>query len=812
MLRSHWKPAARYLSKTPALSVIVIATLAIGIGANTAIFSLVYGMLLRPFPYFDAERLVKINRYPVKNPTSEFTLALAEVEDIRARTSGFQTLGSYQNQRVNLVGDGPSVPVNMTLITPELLPVLGASPLLGRNFTADEDRTGGDVNKAILSHSLWSSRYGKDPNVVGKRIRTAMTTYFVVGVMPEGFGFPGRADLWVPVESGLALRNESRFKDRRRGYQVIARLASGVGMEQAQAGLDIAGRDLQRLFPEANGESLFRIQSLRQAETKRLRPYLVLLGCAVGLVLLICCANVSNLLLAQASVRQKEITIWAALGASRSHILGRLLCESLLLSLAGGVAGLALAYVLVGAFPRLLPEDLPVWMRIEIDPVVLGFTAVVAMASGILFGLAPAWQSTRVNLIDVMKDGARGGSMRAGWLKRSLVVGEVALSLVLLVSAALLLKSFQALLAVDPGFSVDSVITVSVSPYRPGTNEQRIQRVSQYYRSLAQRLSELPGVVAVGGTDNFPFTGERVERNSINIEAKGDSVTETQIRAPSNFVDMTPDYFEAMGIPLLAGRKFTEADTQAAVKVIILSERAAKALFPGRSALGQQVRAGTPGHWDPWATVVGVAGNVKYRSQDDNRTLELYYPYTQYGLGTAHLAIRVRGGDPQALEARIRETIAAVDPETAVNEVKALRTIIEDSMWQQRLWGWLLAAFAGVALLLALIGIYGVMRFLVAQRTRELGIRLAIGEQPSSVLRLILGSGMRLAAAGAVAGIVLAYGASALLGGLLFGVSPTDPFIYAAITFLLLTVALTACLAPAWRASRIDPLAALRQE
>lgn len=803
----------RAAAKRPALSAIIIATLAIGIGANTAIFSLVYGMLLRPFPYAEAERLVTLSRYPMKSPDSEFTLSLAEAEDVRERSRGFDGLGAFQNQRVNLVGDGQqSTPINLTLITPDVFRVLGVTPSLGRNFLPEEDRAGGDVNKAILSHSLWTSRYGADPGIVGRQIRTAMTTYQVVGVMPAGFGFPGRADVWVTAESGLALRRENRFKDRNRGYRVIARLKRDVSLPQAQTGLDTAGRDLQRLYPATNSESLFRLQSLRDAETKRLRPYLLLLACAVALVLLICCANVSNLLLAQASARQREITIWAALGATRQQIVTRLLSESLLLALAGGGAGLALAFGLVKLFPRLLPEDLPVWMQVGIDPAVLAFTALVAMTSGVVFGLAPAWQSARVNLIDVMKEGSRGGSIRSGWLKRGLVVAEVALSLVLLVSATLLMKSFQTLLAVDPGFSPDRVITVSVSPYRPGTNEERIERVAAYYRTVLQRLSELPDVVAVGGTDNFPFTGERVERNAINIEAKGDDVAVSQIRAPSNFVDITPDYFEAMGIPLLEGRRFTEADRQQSHKVMILSETAAKTLFPGRSALGQQVRAGTPGHWDPWATVVGVAGNVKYRQHEDRRTLELYYPYTQYGLGTAHLAIRARGGNPLDLERRVRETIAAVDPETAVNEIKPLRSLIDETLWQQRLWGWLLAAFAGVALLLSVIGIYGVMSFLVTQRTRELGIRLAIGEQPLSVLRLVLGSGLRLAGAGVVVGLLLAYVANGLLQGMLFGVSATDPLAYFAVPALLLAVATAACLAPAWRAAHIDPVTALRRE
>jgi putative ABC transport system permease protein len=808
----HLKLALRSLMKSPALTATVVATLAIGIGANTAIFSLVYGMLLRPFPYSDPDQLVKLYMYPVKNPANEYSVSLADVEDIEKRVRSAHAFAGFQEQRVNLVSDGSSTPISLTLVTPGVFPALGVSPMIGRNFTADEDRTGGDINKVILSHSLWMSRYGGDKGIVGRQVRTAMNTYTVVGVMPPGFAFPSRTDMWVTVESGLALRKDNRYKERRRGYRVIARLQPGATVEQAQSELDAAGRDLQRLYPQTNGEALFRFERLQEAETKHLRPYLLLLAAAVGLVLIVCCANVSNLLLAKASSRQKEIAIWAALGASRRQIIGRLLTESLLLSVAGGLAGLALAYLLVAAFPRLIPEELPVWMRIEIDPVVLAFTALAAMASGILFGLAPAWQSTRVNLTDVMKEGSRGGSGRTGWLKRALVVSEIALSVVLLVSAALLVRSFQKLLAVDPGFATDQVITASVSPYRPGTNEERIDRVGLYYRTVMERLSQIPGVVAVGGTDNFPFTGKRVERNSLAIQAKGEAVGEAQVRAPANFVDVTPDYFEAMRIPLLEGRAFRETDNQTSPKVIILSERTARALFGNRSALGQQVRGGTPGHFDPWATVVGVVGNVKYRSEDDDKTLELYYPYMQYGLGTAHLAIRVRGGDPRALESQIRATISAVDPETAVNDVKSLRGIIDESLWQQRLWGWLLACFAGVALLLAALGIYGVLSYAVNQRTRELGIRLAIGAAPASVLKMITGEGLSLAFIGVLIGAAGAVAAAMGIRTLLFGTEALDPVVYGSVCLLLILVALLACLIPAIRASRVDPLIALRQE
>ncbi|HEY7800023.1 MAG TPA: ADOP family duplicated permease, partial [Hyphomonadaceae bacterium] len=599
----------RSLKRAPMFTLTVLATLGVGIGANTAIFSVVYGMLLRPFPYHDPERLVKINMYPLRNPKNEFSVSLKDMEDFQQQARLFESFGGYTPSRVNLVSDGPAAPLVQTLITPGLLPTLGVAPVLGRNFLPDEDRPGGDINKAILSHSLWMSRFGGDPKIVGKSIRTAMTTYTVAGVMPPGFAFPARTDLWVTVESGLALRKDTRRRDSR-GAQIVARLRPGVTLAAAQAEIESIGRELQRLYPKTHSEMLHRVQSLRDAETKQLRPYLALLTVAVALVLLICCANVANLMLARGARLEREMTIRAALGASRRTLVARLLTESLVLSLSGGLLGLMLASLLVASIPRLIPQELPVWMRIELDPAALTFTAAVSLLAGLLFGVAPAFRSARVNLNEVLKEGATG-SGRSSLMRRALVTAEVALSVLLLVSAALLMKSFQNLLEVDPGFAPERVITVSMSPYRPGTNAERIDQVCQYYREVIRRLEELPGVVAVGGTDNFPFTGVRTERSTLNIEGKGDTAEESRIRAPANFIDITPRYFEAMNIPLLEGRTFNENDTQKAPQVIILSQRAAKAIFPGRTALGNEVRAGTPGHWDPWATVVGIVGNVK---------------------------------------------------------------------------------------------------------------------------------------------------------------------------------------------------------
>jgi predicted permease len=487
-----------------------------------------------------------------------------------------------------------------------------------------------------------------------------------------------------------------------------------------------------------------------------------------------------------------------------------LLFESAVPAILGGAAGLALAYAILRVFPSLIPEQLPLWMRFDLNPEVVAFTFAVTLFAALVAGVVPAISATRVNLVDVLKEGSRG-SARGGKLRNALVVGEIALATVLLVGAGLLIQSFNKLLSVDPGFAPERVITVSVSPFRTGTNEDRIRAVCAYYQDAIRRLRELPGVIAAGATDNFPFTRQINERTTLNIEGKGDTLEAKAIRAPANFIDTTPDYFDAMGIRILEGRTYTENDDLTKPWVIMLSKRAADALFPGRSAVGQQVRAGTPGHFDPWATVVGVVANVKYRAQDDERTLEFYYPYKQYGLGTAHIALRVQG-DPKALEPRIRAVLAEADPQTAVDAIKTMPTLIEDSLWQQRLWSLLLTGFAMVALLLAVVGIYGVMANFVSLRTREIGIRLAIGATPATILQSVTRHGLLLVAVGTSIGIAASLLAARFVESLLFGVRPADPLTLLGVPLILLLTGLLASLFPALRAANVDPVIALRRD
>ncbi len=801
----------RTLWKQPGFAAIVIFTLALGIGANTGVFSFVNAILLRPFPYFQPEQLVRIRTTSTRVAGTTREASLADLDDWRLQNRSFTALGAYRESIVNLVGDGPATPVEVTQVTPEVFTLLGVSPLLGRAFTPEEDRPGGDVNKAVLSHRLWQTRYNSDPTILGRTIRTAMDSYQVIGVMPPSFAFPSRTELWITVQSSLNLRRTPRNENREfRDFSALGRLRAGVTLSQAQAEMTAICARLQTIYPTTNEDLLPQLSSLREAEVREFRPYVLLLAGAVGLVLLICCANVANLLLAKAAGRSREFTLRAALGAGRRRIVQQLLVESLLLGMLGGMLGLGIAYGMIRAFPLLIPVALPLWMRFELDWWVLAFNFAVAAGTGLLFGLAPAFNAARTDLNDVLKEGSRG-SQRGSGLRRGLVAVEVAIAMLMLVSAGLLVQSLWRLQRVAPGFQPDSLITVKLSPYRPGTNQERIESVTRFYQRVIERFEQLPGVLAVGGTDNFPFTGNQESHRQGNIEIKGDAAGDRMHRAPVELIDVTPNYFTAMGVPLIDGRAFNENDDLKAPWVMILSKRTADALFPGQSAIGRQVRYSTAGNTDPWATVVGVVGNVKYRSGQDDRGLEMYYPYKQYGLGTSYVALRLRG-ETAGIEPLIRQAVAAIDPETAVDEIKPMKGIIADTLWQQRLWGWLVASFAVLSLLLAALGIYGVMSYSVSQQTREIGIRMALGAHPGTVLRQVLARGLKLVAVGIALGVVCALALTQVIASFLFGIAATDPLTFVGVALLLIVVALLACYIPGQRAARVDPMIALRTE
>jgi putative ABC transport system permease protein len=806
--------ALRVMRQKPLFTAAVVLTLALGTGANTAVYTLVHAVLLRPFPFPESERLVEIKTVSTKGE-AVYGASLADVVDLRARVRSLSSAASYRVERVNLVPEERAIPTRVAHVTPLFFDVLDTKPLLGRTFLPGEDEPGGDVQKAVLSFSAWQSLYGGRREILGTTIRTGMGSYEVVGVMPSGFSFPGRTDLWIPVQSFLQIREIDRaapeFRGFRFSYRSIARLAEGADLEGVRAEVEAVSRTLQAEFPATNRDFVHRIVTLREAETTDLRPYLLLLLGAVVLVLVICSANVANLLLSRTVSRSRELALRGALGARRSRLARQLLTESLVFAFLGAGLGVALAAAGLRLFSVWTSFTFPVWARLEIDGAVLASSFAVAFVVGILVGAVPLAHLSRNTLAGAVREGTRG-SARSGFLRPALVVGEVSLSLVLLVGAGLLLSSLNRLRGVEEGLDSESVLTVSMSAFRPGREEVRIRNVTAYYRRVIEKLRELPGVVAVGGTDNFPYGSRQApERRDYRLEIRGESEEERTHRGPTLAVDVTPEYFQAVGIPLLEGRTFHEGDNLEGPWVIILSESASKILFPGRTALGQEVRVTFDGGGgDPFARVVGIVGDVKYDKREDGG-IELYYPYTQYGLSSTTLAVRVRG-PAEGLAERVRDAVHSVDPETAVEDVRPMDALIDDSLWRERLWGTLLTGFATFALALAAIGLYAVLAYAVASRTREIGVRMALGSKPLDVLAVVAAGGMRLVGIGLLGGAIAAAGLLPLIRSLLFGIEGMSLSMYAIPALVLSAVALAACLMPAIRAARTDPVLALRQE
>jgi predicted permease len=801
--------AIRVLKRRPAFTVIVVLTLALGIGATTGIFSLIYGILLRPFPYREPERLVRIQTVFARPGGSVRGSSLRDIEDWRRLNLTLEGLGAYYAFDSDIRGDGPAEAIRMSHLNPDALSILGINPILGRLFLPEEDRAGGDVHKALIGYELWQRRFGEDPNVVGKSLQTGIVTLTIVGVMPPGFRFPENTDVWVPMESWFAVTNRSRSREIR-PYPVIARLRSGVTLEQAHADLNNIAEALERQYPKENQNVRVRLSTLRDAEVGNIRPYLLALFAAVGFVLLICCVNVANLMLAQSASRRREFSVRAALGASRMRIARSLLTDSLVLALLGAVAGVALAYGAVRGVLVLIPVSLPFWMKIEVDAPVLLFSLAVAVLTSVLFGLAPAWQLSRVELSDALKEGARGSAER-GRARGALVVAQVALCLLLLVGAGLMMQSFIRLLRVETGFTTEGLLVARVTNFKTGSRAEAAAAMAAIHEQTLARLRALPGVISAGVANRSPFTGVQTERSRIDLRIKGRADEEVKHSAVVAGADVSPGFLETLGAPLRAGRLFDERDVTASPMVVIINERAAKKLFPDRDPIGQELLWGVPTPQNPYCRVIGVVGDIKHRAAEGGEGIELYYPYTQFPVTNGYYVIRTQN-DPLGFTGPVRQAINAVNKDTAIVYLKTMDQLISESLWQRRLWGVLFAVFATVALALAAVGLYGVMSYLVSQRTREIGVRMALGAQTGTVLRMVLAQGLRLVLGGIVIGFVAALVLSRFISSLLFGVKASDPLTYAGFALLLVAVALIACFIPARRAAKTDPMIALRTE
>jgi predicted permease len=775
------------------------------------VYSVLYGILLRPYPYASPERIVRIASSPIKDPGNRVGVSLPDFEDFRRDARTVQDWSAWTTERVNLIDGGVAVPLDAAVISPGLFKTLGVNLALGREFLPEEDIPGGDVHKVILSHALWEKRFHADAGILGTVIRTSLGSFAVVGVAAPGFLFPRDSALWIPIESELRARNGSREMRFYRKYRVIARLRDGVSLQAAKDDLRQIGTRLQREQAASNRDILPVVEPLRTVETSEMRPYVLLLMAGAGLVLLVCCTNLANLLLARSAAREREFAVRAAMGAGRKRLLIQLLTEHSLLAITGAFLGVALAGSLLTALPRIIPVELPFWIRFDLDRNVLAFTCAVTIGTIAAFGLVPLLKSSRTDLEGLLREGSRGSPASAR-LRRALIIGEVALSAVLLVCAGLLLKSLNRLENVDPGFQPRNVLAIRLSPFKPGSAQQRIEAATEYFRRVIAAIGQVPGVVAVGATDGLPYTPDSADRPSYNMEVRGAGSAERAdfaYRGPGSVIDITPRYFEAMGIPLLEGRAFNDRDQSKSEKVIILSERAAKYLFPGRSPIGGQVRHNTNGMADPWSRVVGVVGNVRYKADEAFDGMEMYYPSSQWEFESAYVAIRFQGS-PTGYENAVRQAVASVDAETGIDEMKSMDGLMNETLWQQRSWGFVLAGFAATTLLLAAVGLYGVMAYSVALRRTEIGIRAALGATPRTIFRDVTREGIYLAAAGAAIGLVAALGVTRLLRTMLYGVPPGDPVTFLLAALVLIAVSAVASALPGIRAAAMDPVKILR--
>jgi predicted permease len=801
----------RGLLKRPGFTLVAVITLALGIGANTAIFSAIHSVLLRALPFRDQDRLVVMweRDQTANQPLVE--LSIPEFNDWRSQNHSFESLTAMPTSVYGygyvLAGRGEPVQIESSRVSADFFSTLGVSPLLGRAFTADDDRPGA-AKVAILSHRLWRQQFNADPNLIGQTISLNDTGFSVVGIMPESFEFPKDADIWSPLSASIgggALQNRQAVF-----LQAVGRLKPGVAVAQAEAELNsIIGR-LALEHPETSAsEHRVVITPIVGYIFGNARPALWLLLGATGLLLLIACANVANLLLARATSRRREIGVRVALGASRPQIVRQLLTESLVLAVAGGVLGVVLAYWLIDLLTLVAPFDIPRLEGIGINGVVLGFTAGMTLLTAVGFGLVPAITASKVNLTDVLSAGGKtAGEGHGNRLRGLLVVAEIAVTVVLLIAAGLILRSFIKLQQVDAGFDRNNILTFQLRLHGKKYSDQTA--VANFYQQLIERLETQPGVIAAGAVLIRPLEGTIGWDVPYSLPTQSDDEAKRN-RVP-NFEVVTPHYFQSVGLPLKAGREFTEHDDAKSPPVVILSEAMARSIFPfGTDPIGQRIKLFDPTDPDSsWRTVSGIVGDARYRELKEARW-DVYVPYRQFAFPVRYLTLRT-GSDPNAFAAVVRREVAAIDPNQAVAKMKTTAQLFSENVARPRFNTILLGLLSLLAAVLAVVGVYGVTNYAVQQRTREIGVRMALGAARKDILKLVLRSGMTLALAGVLIGTAGALALTRLMSSLLFGVETTDARTFIVVPIVLLAVAVLACFIPARRATRVSPLVALRYE
>ena len=783
------RDAVRSLRKAPGFSGVAIATLALGIGANAAMFSIVRGVLLRPLPYRDADRLVTAG------------LSVPDYRDLRDSSRTLDRTAIWASNQYNLTRGGESEPVLGGVVSTDFFPLLSA-PALGRVFAPEDARS----PVAVLSDRLWRSRFASNAGILGAAIELSGKSYTVIGVMPPGFEFPrSDFDVWVPFEHSLATAPSQGENRSLRIFRLLAHLRTGATRAEASAEMAALSRRLQKQYPDTNGGFEIELRPLREALLGRVRPALLVLLATVGLVLLIACANVANLTLARIHSREQEIAVRSALGASRWRLVRHLLAESLTLSIAGGAAGAAAAAWAVSALPRFAPAAMPRVGSVRVDGGVLLFGFAVSVVTGIVSGLLPALEGSRTSLSRRLQEGGRSssGGRRARGLRNTLVVAEVALAVVVLVGAGLLVRSLDRLLHVEPGFRAEKLLTFVVDLSRFEKPERR----AEVARRVVESVSRLPGVSAAGGGTGLP---PETPQRGTGFAVAGRTTSDPD-ESRAYFLAVSPDYFRALGTRVFEGRAFTASDRAGAPPVVVVSRGLAHRLFPTGSAVGRELRLVNPDETPDWRTIVGVVDNVRYSGLDDPGASAIYTPFPQTPFLWTYGMVRT-SVPPETLAAAVREAVRSVEPGIVAARLRPMEHIVEGSVAAPRFQTRLLSGFGALALLLAALGIYGVISYGVGQRRREIGIRMALGAQSAQVLRLFAGQGLRLVAVGLAVGLGAALAAARLLRGLLYEVGTTDPLTFASIAALLVAVGFLASWLPGWRAARLDPITALRDE
>ena len=811
---------ARMLWQKRSYSAIAVLTLALGIGANTAIFSVVNTVLLKPLPFDAPDQLIALGQQTAQNRAALTQFSFRNFDDLRQQSRSFDRLAAYYNLNLTLTGDREAQLLRGTVATADLFPLLGVAPILGRTTLPEEDAAGGGPGgrPAILSWQAWQQHFGADDGVIGRAVELNNSRFTIVGVMPAGFRFPIQpqpTEVWIST----ALDNEREegpgaimLARGYRGWRAIGRLKAGVTIEQAQSEAGVIGAGLAAQFPDENKDMGIGVKLLHESIVGNLRATLLLLLGAVAFVLLIACVNVANLLLERAIGRQREIKVRLALGASGARIIRQLLTESVLLAGLGGLAGMVLAYWGTDLIVALSPESLARVAETELDLRVLGFTAAISLATGIVFGLAPALLVVNTNLAESLKAGGRGGTanVQTNRTRSVLVVAEVALALVLLIGAGLLINSFVRLQQVAPGFDPSQALAFNVAPSAARTSTP--QRIGEFYRELIAQLKALPGVVNASMVFQLPLSGSGA---TTSIEIAGRTAYPAD-RPPVVIHTAGPEYFKTMGIPIVKGRDFTDRDDLGAPPVLIVNEALARQYFPNEDPIGKRVAPGfstVPVRDDEsgMREIVGVVADVKHQTLQGTTAPEIYFAQSQMPMAAMTVVVRT-AGDPRALQRAVRGVVQSLDRDAPVYAVRTVGEILDRSVATPRFNTLLIGLFAVVALILTMVGLYGVMSCAVSENTQQIGIRMALGAQRRDVLRVVLGQGMRLAIVGVVIGLGAALAVTRLMSSLLFGVGSADPWTFTSVAVLLLGVAAAACYLPARRAMNVDPMIALRQE